>query len=92
MVAELFPLIKVMPSDSARHVATTQELLSSIMTQVQSSNEDQESVVRINIRAINPVLAALQWVRARSEQGLPEVAATQHLALAQDGESEMATG
>ena len=29
---------------------------------------------------------------ARREQGLSEVAATQHLALAQDGESEMAAG
>ena len=38
------------------------------------------------------MLAALQWVRARSEQGLSQVAATQHLALAQDSESEMAAG
>ena len=38
------------------------------------------------------MFAALQWMGARSEQGLSQVAATQHLALAQDGESEMAAG
>ena len=38
------------------------------------------------------MFAALQWMGARSEQGLSQVAATQHLALAQDSESEMATG
>ena len=38
------------------------------------------------------MFAVLEWVRARSEQGLPQVAAIQDLALAQDGESEMPTG
>ena len=38
------------------------------------------------------MFAALQWMGARSEQGLSQVAATQHLALAQDSESEMAAG
>ena len=38
------------------------------------------------------MFAALQWVGARSEQGLSQVAATQYLELAQDGESEMPTG
>ena len=38
------------------------------------------------------MLAGLEGMGARSEQGLSQVAATQHLALAQDGESEMAAG
>ena len=38
------------------------------------------------------MLAGLEGVRARCQKCLPQVTATQHLALAQDSESEMAAG